>query len=414
MYFLAIRQLLSRKKQTVLILLGISLGTMMYVVISGMQLGLRGYFVGKLLSNNPHIKISAPDQLIEEHEVREVLYPDRTLHWITPPSGKRDESHIAYPQGWFERFKGLPEVTAVSPGLSVNVIASRGKIKQSANLTGIIPDRYRNISTIEESMQAGQLSDLSGAGNRLIAGYRLLEQLGARVGETVLLTIGTGEPRPFKITGSFNLGNEQVDRTLMFAHLSDVQQLNRTPGRIGEIGVNLLDMDQAQEIADRWKLGTRDKVESWQETFANFFQMFYVQDVTRWMISAAILIVAGFGVYNVLSIMITQKQKEIAILRSIGYAPRKILNLFLIQGLILGVLGAVVGLVMGYLANVGISRIDLGTGLRGMSLTHLIVSQDPRNYLIAFAMALGSSMIASILPAYHASRLTPLDIIRSS
>jgi ABC-type lipoprotein release transport system permease subunit len=69
---------------------------------------------------------------------------------------------------------------------------------------------------------------------------------------------------------------------------------------------------------------------------------------------------------------------------------------------------------MGYLANVGISRIDLGTGLRGMSLTHLIVSQDPRNYLIAFAMALGSSMIASILPAYHASRLTPLDIIRSS
>ncbi len=415
MYFLAIRQMLSRKRQTLLILLGIALGTMMYVVISGMQLGLRAYFVDKLLSNNPHIRITAPDELITEEDIRRRLYPDQALNWISPPAGKRDEAHISYPQGWFDRFKADPEVVAYAPGLTVNVIVGKGNIQHAAALNGIVPDRFRRVSKLEESMKAGNLTDLSGGGNRLAVGVGILEEVGARVGDTVLVTVGAGEPRPFKIVASFELGNEQLDRSLLYAHLSDVQQLNKSPGRIGEIWVNLVDMDIARDVAERWKLGTRDKVESWQETFASLFQMFYVQDVTRWSISAAILIVAGFGVYNVLSIMITQKQKEIAILRSIGYPPRKILSLFLIQGWILGVSGAVVGLLLGYVANLGIASIDFGSGLKkGMGITHLIISHDPRNYLTAFAMAIISAMIASILPARHASKLTPLDIIRSS
>lgn len=414
MYFLALKQLSSRKRQTILILLGISLGSMMYVVISGMQLGLREYFVGRLLNNNPHIKISAPDEIIREEQIHERFYPGRPVRWITPPSGKRDETRIAYPQGWFDRFKSDPRVVAYSPALMANVLISRGKIKHSASLYGIVPERYKLLSELDDSMAQGKLSDLNGAGNKLIAGIKVLEEIGARVGETVLVTVGTGEARPFKIVGSFQFGNDQIDRSLTFAHLTNVQQLNRTPGRIGEIGVNVLDMDEAETIAASWKLGSRDKIESWQETFGNLFQMFYVQDVTRWVISLAILIVAGFGVYNVLSIMITQKQREIAILRSIGYPPRKILSLFLIQGMFLGMSGAILGLVMGYFANIGIASIDLSAGLGQLGLTHLIVSQDLRNYVIAFLMAIFSSLIASVLPAFHAARLTPLDIIRSS
>jgi lipoprotein-releasing system permease protein len=417
MYFLAIRQMASRKKQTLLILLGISLGTMMYVVISGMQLGMREYFVNRLLSNSPHIRITAPDEPITERSIHKQFFDNQIVNWISPPGGKRDESHISYPQGWFDRFRADPEVVAYSPGLSVNVIVGKGKLQHAASLNGIVPSRFRRVSKLEDSMKSGSLMDLAGGGNRLIVGVGVLEEIGARIGDTVLITVGAGigEPRPFKIVATFELGNEQLDHSLLYANLSDVQQVNKRPGRIGEIWVNLVDMDSAHEVADRWKLGTRDKVESWQETFANLFQMFYVQDITRWTISVAILIVAGFGVYNVLSIMITQKQREIAILRSIGYPPRKILNLFLIQGWILGVSGALVGLALGYLANLAIGSIDFGSGLKkGMGITHLIISQDPRNYLIAFAMAVVSAIVASILPARHASKLTPLDIIRSS
>jgi lipoprotein-releasing system permease protein len=414
MLFLAVRQLLSRKRQTVLILLGIALGTMMYVVISGIQLGMRDYFTGKLLNNNPHIRITAPDEMIEEAAVRERMYGNRAVRWITPPSGKREEGRIEYPQGWFERFRNDPEVVAYSPSLVVNVIASRAKFKQSAALNGVIPERYRMVSQLDESMVSGKLMDLSGAGGKLIAGQELLDRIGARVGESVRITIGTGDPRPFKVVGAFRFGNEQLDQTLLFAHLSDVQQLNRTPGRIGLIGVDLVDMDDATRVAAGWKLGTRDKVESWQETFSNLFEVFRVQDVTRWTICIAMLVVAGFGVYNVLSIMITQKRREIAILRSIGYPPGRILSLFMIQGAFLGVSGATVGLVLGYWANVGISRVRISSGPHSMGMTHLIVSQDPSNYAIAFAMAVASALVAALLPARQASRMTPIDIIRSS
>lgn len=413
MLFLALRQMLARKKQTLLILIGIALGTMMYVVIAGMQLGMRAYFVQKLLSTSPHVLISAPDEVIREDSVRRQFFPDRFVHWITPPSGKRDEAHISYPMGWFNRFRDDPRVIGYSPTLTVNVILSRGKIKQNGTLLGIIPERFRQVIALESSMKEGRLGELAGAGNRIIAGSGLLEELGARVNDTVLVTIGAAEPRPFKVVGSFEFGNEQVDKTTLYAHLSDVQLLDREPGRISEIGVKLIDMNQAREVAAEWKLGTRDRVESWQETFASLFQVFYVQDVTRWIISASILIVAAFGVYNVLSILITQKQREIAILRSIGYPPRKILQLFLIQGLLLGTLGASVGLVLGYFANVGISQIRIA-GFRGVSLTHLMVSQAPSNYVIAFGMAVISATVASLLPARQASRLTPLDIIRGA
>lgn len=413
MIFLALRQMMSRKRQTVLILLGISLGTMMYVVISGMQLGLREYFVEKLLSSNPHVRITAPDELIQEEPTRALFYGERPVRWITPPSGKRDEARIAYPQGWFERLGADPRVVAYAPSLVANVIISRGDIKQSVVLNGIVPERQKSVTSLDTSMLAGSILDLSGGGNKMVLGSGVLEELGARVGDVLQVTVGTGEPRPFKAVGVIQFGNDQVDKSTTYAHLADVQQLNRTPGRIGEIGVKLLEMESAQLVAQEWSLGSRDRVESWQETFANLFQMFYVQDVTRWVISIAILLVAGFGVYNVLSIMITQKQREIAILRSIGYAPKKILWLFLIQGLFLGLAGALLGLFLAFFANRGISRIPL-SGLREMGLSHLIVSQDPVNYGIAFGMAMASALLASLLPSLQASRLTPLDIIRGS
>ena len=157
-------------------------------------------------------------------------------------------------------------------------------------------------------------------------------------------------------------------------------------------------------------MGT-EKVQDWQEANKNFMEMIRVQDYTRYFITFSILIVAAFGIYNVLSIMINQKKKEIAILRAIGYGPEKILELVLYQGLLLGVAGGVLGLFMGYLLCRLIGSIDLGIELG--SSRSLLVSYDPEIYLVAFFAANTASIIASLLPARAASRMTPMDIIRS-
>ncbi|KPK52200.1 MAG: hypothetical protein AMS22_09605 [Thiotrichales bacterium SG8_50] len=412
MLFLAVRHLLSRKKQTLLILLGISLGTTMYVVISGMQLGMREFTLDRLLQNIAHIRISARDRAIDSAEMTDRFFgPSAAVRWIVPPSGKREEAHIVYPQGWFDRLREDPEVVAYAPGLSLNVIISRRQSKYPGNLSGIEPEKTMRVSAMEKYMTYGSLRDLTGGGNKLIVGEGVLERLGVRIGDSIRVSTGLDEARPFKIVGTWKLGVKQVDEVLMLASLRDVQALNRTPGRINEINVKLVDLDNAQQIADQWELVARDNVESWSETNANFLQIFAIQDIVRYAVTAAILIVAGFGIYNVLSIMVTQKRHEIAILQSIGYPPRKILVLFMEQGLMLGAAGAAIGLPLGFALCRYIGSIEVN--FTGVGST-LLMSYAPSIYFVGFLLAFVSALLASYLPAHAASKLTPIDIIRSA
>lgn len=412
MFFLAIRHLLSRKRQTTLIFLGISMGTMMFAIISGLQLGMREFVVDRLLSNSPHIKISARDQTVDKDEMTQRFYPDGTaIEWITPPSGKREEAHIMYPQGWFDRLREDPEVIGYSPSLNMSVIINKGDTRQPAMLIGVVPALHKKVLNINQYIKTGSLDDLSNGGNRVILGDKLLENLGAKVGDNLLVSAGHGELRPLKIAGILSLAVEEVDKTLMIASLTDVQQLNKSPGRINEISVSLVDIDRSQELADSWKLVSRDKVETWEEVNASFLQIFVFQDIVRITVTTAILVVAAFGIYNVLSIIVNQKRREIAILRSIGYPPKMILQLFLIQGIMLGFSGAIFGLLIGFGLNLYIETIDLGIPIG--TGNHLIISFSPHIYVMGFSMAFLSAILASLLPAYAASKLTPIDIIRS-
>jgi lipoprotein-releasing system permease protein len=410
MLFLAIRHLLSRRRQTILIFLGISLASMVYVVISGLYLGMQEYMIDRLLNNTAHIKISARDQSIDQPEMTKRFYGNETaVSWITPPSGKREEAHIMYPQGWFDRLRDDPAVRAFAAGMSVNVIISRRDTKRAGVLGGIEPDKQIKVTGLEDYMSVGSLLDLGGGGNKIIIGDGLLERLGARVGETIKVSAGSEEPRPFKVVGLLHLGVAEVDNTLMLAALRDVQQINKSPGQINEISVSLFDLDRAQELADSWKLLSRDKVESWSEANAGFFEIFNLQDFIRYTISVAILLVASFGIYNVLSIMVNQKRREIAILRSIGYSPHQVLELFLIQGILLGIGGAITGLVIGVLLKQYLGTIEM----QAMQIDHLNLSYAPSIYIGGFLLAFVSSLVASVLPARAASKLPPIDIIRS-
>jgi lipoprotein-releasing system permease protein len=185
----------------------------------------------------------------------------------------------------------------------------------------------------------------------------------------------------------------------------------KSPGRISEISVALFDIDQAEDVASEWKIITRDRVRSWKEVNQAFMEIIKVQDFTRYFITITILIVASFGIYNVLSIMINQKKREIAILRSIGYGPQKILQLVLYQGLVLGIGGGIIGLISGFILCKIIGNIDFNIQIGGSN--HLIMSYDWDIYVTGMFAALVSSIIASYIPALSASRLTPIDIIRS-
>lgn len=413
MWFLAIRQMFAKKKQTALIFLGISFGTMIYVVISGVQYGSREYLSEQLLNNTAHVIIKGSERSIDARDLTQRFFPQNAMiHWLVKPAGKREESRIENPQGWFDRLDRDHDVLAYAPRLTTNAILTRGLLKSSVNLTGVIPERHMMVTSVADYMTAGHFKDLKAGSNSIIVGKGVVDKTGVQVGQTVFLSTGITEPRPFKVIGVMELGNKQIDDTLAFAHLNDAQNLAHAPGRITEISVALVDIKQSAAKAATWASYSGDLVQGWEEANAAFMQIIKIQDVVRYLITGAILLVSAFGIYNVLSIMISQKQKEIAILRSIGYGPRRILLLILYQGLSLGISGGAFGLLLGLLINLYVATIDLG--FRIGKGTTLLVSNQPSIYATAMVAAIISAIVASLLPARAASRLTPLAIIRAN
>ena len=412
MLYLALKHILSRKKQTFLIILGIMIGSMGYVVISGVILGVQNFITYQLINNDAHIRIQARDEPVNEQQVKDSMYRENEyVMWISPPSGRRGNLYIEHPHGWFDKLSSDPDVVAYTPSLTAQVIFRRGHNTVVGAVNGVFPQDLARITNINDNMVKGKLEDIGQSGNRIVVGVGLMEKLGAKMNDTILLSSGFSSPEPFKIVGYFRFGIKPIDDGISYGALNQIQNLNKTPSRISNIAVRISDVNKAGEMAEEWSLISREKVLSWQEANQNILSAFTVQNTMRYVVSAAILIVAGFGIYNVLTIMISQKQQEIAILRSIGYNSFEITELFLLQGLILGIAGGMAGMLSGFAISVFLGSLQVYPKefIRG---GHIPIAYEFSIYYTAFLLAFFSSVIASILPARQAGKLTPMEIIR--
>ena len=201
--------------------------------------------------------------------------------------------------------------------------------------------------------------------------------------------------------------------SLAFGALADIQAINQTPNQVNEIAVRLHDYSLAASIANTWSTLGSEKVQSWDQINANIYDVFKLQDAVRFLSIGSILVVAAFGIYNVLNMTVMQKRKDIAILRSLGYSQNDIISLFFSQGLILGVAGALFGVLFGYLISKYMSTISFSGGPMGSGTGKIVVSFDPEIYINAGTLALVSAILASFFPARAAGKLTPIEIIRA-
>ena len=412
MMFLSLKHLFARKKQSLLILFGIVIGTAAYVTISGMMLGFQTKLMDQLVNNDAHIRISAREELLTAKALNS--YSEAAhVFWTIPPSGRKDSAKIEFPIGWFNKLNADPDVLAFVPQVNLNVIFNRAKVTQSGRLIGAEPTKQEKMSNIEQYMIAGKFKDIGNSGNHLVIGKLLLEKLGARLSETILISSGKGPPQPFKVVGIFETGSRNIDEGTAFSSLTDTQKLRGTPSEITDIAVKILDPSQAREKALSWKNNSNEKILAWQEASATFLSVFKTQDIVRNSMTISIIIVASFGIYNILSILITQKKRDIAILRSMGFTPSDVVQLFFNQGLILGIVGGITGLGLGLIMCWLMGKIDIDPGRIGTSAGKMIISYDYFIYIKALAIAIVASLLSSILPARAAGKLEPMDIIRS-
>src|SRR5579872_233259 len=349
MFYLAIKQLLARPSRTLLALLGITFGSAAFLILSGMMLGFREYLIQRLINTTAHVSIKAEEPVIEEHSLDPYFFPDTLVKWIVPPVIHNEPPHIEYPQGWFDRLAADPNVLAYAPQITTQVMVNRGKLTRSIILIGVEAQKQVQATDVKNDMTLGDFLDLDKGGFQVVIGESLAQKLGIHVNDTLNITEIGGSLVPAKVAGFFDTGMAQIDDVTAYAPIHYVQQANQTPGQVSQIIVKLKDITLARKVADQWAAISREKVQSWDEANANFFQVFSMQDMICYIFSFVVLMIAAFGIYNILNMMILQKRGEIAILRSMGFEASDIIHLFLSQGLILGFLGGLLGLGLGTL-----------------------------------------------------------------
>ncbi|HCL56677.1 MAG TPA: ABC transporter permease [Spirochaetia bacterium] len=410
MWYLALKHLFSRKAQTFLTLIGIIIGSGGYVVFTAIQLGFQSFMVERLINRTGSIFISSRDEYITKNSVEKTFANPSLYHWLKEPSGRKEKSTIMHIKKWEEILRRFPEVVSYSGQLSKEAIIDSGTFSTSVNLNGIDPKRYGKVTNFEEYITKGSLQILSQENNSVLIGEPLMKYLGIKENGIVNLTFSDGKTVPVRIVGTYNTGERGTDNRSVIASISTVQKLTNSIGELSSIILKVEDINQAAAVANKLSLFTPDKVESWDQKNENFLSMTSTQDMVRNITTISFILIVAFGIYNILNMVVNQKKREIAILRSYGYSQKDIIFLFLIQGVILGVIGAFMGLLIGAGLSAKIETIP--TAGRGMS--HMVVSWDVAIYAKGFLLVVGSSLLASFFPAKNAGKLSPVEIIRGS
>jgi len=413
MIFLAIRYLLERKRQTILTLMGVFFGTMAFVAVSGFFKGFQGFLVQQLVNNAAQVHIEMRQDYLTDHDLDNAFFGKDILHafWEPPPAGVKGYLDIQNPQSWYDRLKNDPRVEAFTPTMTTAALYNVGLISVAANLIGCNPEQQQKVTTVADYMIAGKFTDIAYGGNRIILGDELMKRLGAGLQQNIMVSVGVNSPVPFKVVGRFYTGSRGLDLQA-YAQLNDVQRVNRTPNYVNEIGVRLKDYREADTLARTWaKLGP-ERVESWGDQNMNIQSVFAIQNALRLSMIMTVLIVAGFGIYNILNMTVNQKRQDIAILRALGYDTFDVVMLFFSQGMIVGVFGTIFGLICGYLFCRWLQTLSFMMATPSNPQGHLHIALDLSIYIQATALALLSAAIASVLPARAAGKLSPIDIIR--
>jgi lipoprotein-releasing system permease protein len=381
--------------QTLLIVIGIAVGTSVIVFIIAIITGLQANLIERTLGTQAHVKVQPPEEIN-----RIVPLPgDPVMLTLEDRRAQRLRSILNW-QDVVATLDRIPGVTAVSPVVAGPAFGVRGAAVKSVAVLGIDPVRYQRIVRVRDYITAGAMR--VGAGDALI-GSRLAEDLGLGVGDKLRLDAGGNRTAVVNVAGVFELGVSELDTRYVYLDLKQAQSLLDLPGGVTVIDATVDDIFSARGYAARIARLTGLKAESWIETNAQLVNGLRSQSVSTVMISVFVAISVAFGIASVLAISVVQRTREIGILRAMGSPRRQIQRVFLIQGGLLGLVGSAAGALVGY-ALVAFFN-TFGAAL-------FTISVGPSLIPVAMTIATVVGLLAAAVPARRAARLDPVVAIR--
>jgi len=406
--FIGLRYLRAKRRNgfisviSMISMLGIAVGVMALITVLSVMNGFEQELRNRILSMTSHATITGVG--------------DRLSNW--------DEVI-----GVAERH---PDVIGAAPYVEAEGMLSNAGRLSGAAIRGVDPGEEAKVSDIHTKMLRGDFETLQGGEYNIVLGRYLAYQLGAQVGDKIVLLISEGNVTPagivprmrrFTVTGIFEVGMYEYDRTLTYIHLDDARRLFNLRDTVTGVRLQLTDMFESRRVVRELvnELDGTYYLSDWTRRHANFFRAIATEKTVMFVILTLIVAVAAFNIISTLVMVVTDKQADIAILRTLGATPRSIMAMFMVQGTFIGVIGTAIGVILGVLLSLNVENIV--PALETLLQTDLLpddvyyISDLPSkmeldDVLTVGFVAFSLSVLAGIYPAWRAARTQPAEALR--
>ncbi|MGV3636528.1 MAG: ABC transporter permease [Flavobacteriales bacterium] len=409
---IALTILRAKLRQSIVAAVGVMFSITMFVTLLGFMNGLNDLLDGLILNRTPHVRLYnelkvTPDQPIERRVADTTAY-----HFIRSVKPKGGTQKLRSAAGIMRTLAKDPRVLAVSPRLVAQVFFNVGTTDLNAQISGIEVEQEVRYYMFADYLVVGEARDLATGNNTVVLGKGLADLMEAKLGDVVQVTTASGDRALLRVSGIFQSGIAEYDKVQCYASIKTVQELiGRPSSYFTDINVKLKDILQAPTVAK--ELGQRFAVDAVDVQTANaqFETGSNVRSIISYAVGVVLLIVAGFGIYNILNMLIYEKLDTIAILKATGFSGGDVRRIFLSLSMVIGLVGALGGVVFGFALQTVIDNIPFVTQALP-TVTTFPIDYDPKYYIIAVAFALLTTWIAGWFPARKAAQVDPVEIIR--
>jgi lipoprotein-releasing system permease protein len=401
--------LLARWKQTLVAAIGVTFSITMFITLLSFMTGLNKMLDGLILNRTPHVHIYKEIQPSEKQPVDFELNGHNFVSSVKP---KNDLLDLRNSSAMMKSLRDDPRVLGVSPKVSVQVFYNIGAVDLNGVLNGIDVAEENRLFTFSEYVVEGDYQDLKYVPNSIVLGKGAAEKILANIGDNIQITTSKGERVQLKIVGYFQSGLQDIDKVQSYVSLATAQKLlGESNSYITDIQVKLKDINQAPAIAKEYKRIYEIEAVDIQTANAQFETGTAIRTLISYAVGITLLIVAGFGIYNILNMMIYEKMDTIAILKATGFSGKDVKRVFITIALTIGVFGGLFGLFFGFLISSGIDNIPFKTEALPTIKTYPI-NYDPRYYFIGGIFSIITTYFAGYFPSRKASKVDPVVIIR--
>jgi lipoprotein-releasing system permease protein len=401
----------ARWKQTLVAAFGVLFSIAMFITLLGFMNGLNAMLDGLILNRTPHVRLYNEIKT-RQQPIDQANKDSSAHHFISSIKPSLIRKEIYNSASIIESIKLDPRVLGVAPKVMAQVFYTIGAIELTGVVNGVDPEAENKLFHFSEYVTSGNYQDLNNIPNSIILGKGLAEKLMASIGDQVYITTAQGERFALKVVGYFQSGIADLDKVNSYASIQTTQKiLVKNSNYLSDIQVKLYDINQAPFIAKEYAQKYTTDAEDIQTANAQFETGSDVRSIISYAVGITLLIVAGFGIYNILNMMIYEKMDTIAILKATGFSGADVKNIFLIIALSIGLVGGIGGLIVGLGLSMIIDNIPFITAALP-TITTFPIDYNPKYYIIASTFALVTTYLAGLFPARKASSVDPVVIIR--